>query len=61
MVGWLLYALPSLNMISIEAGLAGGLTYTNNLAPAVPVGLLGLLLLFQVVINQNELPNEWRS
>ncbi|XAR53268.1 hypothetical protein NMG60_11021749 [Bertholletia excelsa] len=26
---------------------AGGLIYTNNLLPAAPVGLLGLLLLFQ--------------
>lgn len=28
-------------------GLAGGLGYTNNLLAAAPVGLLGLLLLFQ--------------
>ncbi|KAE9601819.1 hypothetical protein Lalb_Chr13g0301871 [Lupinus albus] len=28
-------------------GIAGGLAYTDNLVPAVPVGLLGLLLLFQ--------------
>lgn len=33
-----------------ETGLAGGLGYTNNLLPAAPVGLLGLLLLFQVII-----------
>lgn len=32
----------------IETGLSGGLAYTNNLLPAAPVGLLGLLLLFQV-------------
>lgn len=31
-------------------GLAGGLAYTNNLLPAAPVGLLGLLLLFQVKV-----------
>lgn len=31
-----------------ETGLSGGLAYTNNLLPAAPVGLLGLLLLFQV-------------
>ncbi|XP_077220771.1 uncharacterized protein LOC143854613 isoform X1 [Tasmannia lanceolata] len=28
-------------------GLAGGLAYQNNLLPAAPLGLLGLLLLFQ--------------
>ncbi|MBA0567923.1 hypothetical protein Golob_005454, partial [Gossypium lobatum] len=28
--------------------LAGGLVYTDNLLPAAPVGLLGLLLLFQL-------------
>ncbi|KAH7572402.1 hypothetical protein JRO89_XS04G0250500 [Xanthoceras sorbifolium] len=31
----------------LDACLAGGLAYTNNLLPAAPVGLLGLLLLFQ--------------
>ncbi|XP_077220772.1 fructose-bisphosphate aldolase, chloroplastic-like isoform X2 [Tasmannia lanceolata] len=30
-------------------GLAGGLAYQNNLLPAAPLGLLGLLLLFQEV------------
>lgn len=33
----------------VETGLAGGLAYTNNLLPAAPAGLLGLLLLFQVI------------
>lgn len=33
--------------ISVQTGLAGGLAYTNNLLPAAPAGLLGLLLLFQ--------------
>lgn len=37
--------------ISVETGLAGGLAYTNNLLPSAPVGLLGLLLLFQVATN----------
>ncbi|PON55808.1 hypothetical protein TorRG33x02_298450 [Trema orientale] len=31
----------------IGTGLAGGLASTNNLLPAAPVGLLGILLLFQ--------------
>ncbi|CAB4318978.1 unnamed protein product [Prunus armeniaca] len=31
----------------VETGLSGGLAYTNNLLPAAPIGLLGLLLLFQ--------------
>lgn len=30
------------------AGFAGGLVYADNLFAAAPVGLLGLLLLFQV-------------
>jgi hypothetical protein len=34
-------------MFSVQTGLAGGLAYTNNLLPAAPAGLLGLLLLFQ--------------
>ncbi|XP_021666613.1 uncharacterized protein LOC110654808 isoform X2 [Hevea brasiliensis] len=38
---------PDYRIPVVLLGLAGGLTYTNNLAPAVPVGLLGLLLLFQ--------------
>ncbi|KHN47156.1 hypothetical protein glysoja_022457 [Glycine soja] len=33
--------------IVLLGGIAGGLVYTDNLVPAVPVGLLGLLLLFQ--------------
>ncbi|WVZ10088.1 hypothetical protein V8G54_014618 [Vigna mungo] len=33
--------------IVLLGGIAGGLIYTDNLVPAVPVGLLGLLLLFQ--------------
>lgn len=36
-----------------ETGLAGGLAYNDNLLPAAPVGLLGLLLLFQVTITGN--------
>jgi len=36
--------------LKIQSGIAGGLIYTDNLVPAVPVGLLGLLLLFQVII-----------
>ena len=36
-----------------ETGLAGGLAYTDNLLPAAPMGLLGLLLLFQVQITRN--------
>lgn len=36
-----------------ETGLASGLAYTGNLLPAAPVGLLGLLLLFQVTISGN--------
>lgn len=30
------------------AGMAGGFVYVDNLAAAVPIGLLGLLLLVQV-------------
>ncbi|GAB4832867.1 hypothetical protein Ancab_006883 [Ancistrocladus abbreviatus] len=30
-----------------KTGVAGGLAYSDNLIPAVPVGLLGLLLLFR--------------
>ncbi|KAG5113247.1 hypothetical protein JHK82_036516 [Glycine max] len=33
--------------IVLLGGIAGGLVYTDNLVPAVSVGLLGLLLLFQ--------------
>jgi hypothetical protein len=32
----------------LNLGIAGGLAYANNLLVALPVGLLGLLLLFQV-------------
>ncbi|CAI0542930.1 unnamed protein product [Linum tenue] len=38
-------------MLLFETGVAGGLAYTDNLVPAVPVGLLGLLLLFQVTFE----------
>ncbi|OMO81105.1 hypothetical protein CCACVL1_12603 [Corchorus capsularis] len=38
---------PDYRIPIVLLGLAGGLTYTNNLLPAAPVGLLGLLLLFQ--------------
>ncbi|KAL5547861.1 hypothetical protein UlMin_003092 [Ulmus minor] len=38
---------PDYRLPIVFLGLAGGLAYTNNLLPAAPVGLLGLLLLFQ--------------
>ncbi|XVF34667.1 hypothetical protein REPUB_Repub18cG0078600 [Reevesia pubescens] len=38
---------PDYRISVVLLGLAGGLAYTNNLLPAAPVGLLGLLLLFQ--------------
>ncbi|KAM7509390.1 hypothetical protein LguiA_019843 [Lonicera macranthoides] len=38
---------PDYRIPIVLLGLAGGLGYTNNLLPAAPVGLLGLLLLFQ--------------
>ncbi|XP_047179485.1 uncharacterized protein LOC124846297 [Vigna umbellata] len=38
---------PDYRISIVLLGIAGGLTYTDNLVPAVPVGLLGLLLLFQ--------------
>ncbi|XP_024018689.1 uncharacterized protein LOC21389015 [Morus notabilis] len=38
---------PDYRIPIVLLGLAGGLAYTDNLVPAVPVGLLGLLLLFQ--------------
>ncbi|KAK3001430.1 hypothetical protein RJ639_021830 [Escallonia herrerae] len=38
---------PDYRIPVVLLGLAGGLAYTNNLIPAVPTGLLGLLLLFQ--------------
>ncbi|KAK3001464.1 hypothetical protein RJ639_020564 [Escallonia herrerae] len=38
---------PDYRIPVVLLGLAGGLAYTNNLLPAVPTGLLGLLLLFQ--------------
>ncbi|KAJ8753221.1 hypothetical protein K2173_017823 [Erythroxylum novogranatense] len=38
---------PDYRIPVVLLGLAGGLTYTNNLLPAAPVGFLGLLLLFQ--------------
>ncbi|KAF8393224.1 hypothetical protein HHK36_021465 [Tetracentron sinense] len=38
---------PDYRIPIVLLGLAGGLVYTDNLLPAAPVGLLGLLLLFQ--------------
>ncbi|KAK7388695.1 hypothetical protein VNO78_23522 [Psophocarpus tetragonolobus] len=38
---------PDYRIPIVLLGIAGGLVYTDNLVPAVPVGLLGLLLLFQ--------------
>ncbi|KAL6221699.1 hypothetical protein ACLB2K_005094 [Fragaria x ananassa] len=38
---------PDYRIPIVLLGLSGGLAYTNNLLPAAPVGLLGLLLLFQ--------------
>ncbi|KAB1209082.1 hypothetical protein CJ030_MR6G025956 [Morella rubra] len=38
---------PDYRIPVVLLGLAGGLAYTNNLLPAAPIGLLGLLLLFQ--------------
>ncbi|KAH8506322.1 hypothetical protein H0E87_013229 [Populus deltoides] len=38
---------PDYRIPVVLLGLAGGLAYTNNLLPAAPAGLLGLLLLFQ--------------
>ncbi|XP_052488431.1 uncharacterized protein LOC105773140 [Gossypium raimondii] len=38
---------PDYRIPFVLLGLAGGLVYTDNLLPAAPVGLLGLLLLFQ--------------
>ncbi|KAH9761834.1 hypothetical protein KPL70_000586 [Citrus sinensis] len=38
---------PDYRIPIVLIGVAGGLAYTNNLLPAAPVGLLGLLLLFQ--------------
>ncbi|EOY31061.1 Uncharacterized protein TCM_038075 isoform 2 [Theobroma cacao] len=40
---------PDYRIPIVLLGLAGGLAYSNNLLPAAPVGLLGLLLLFQEV------------
>lgn len=38
---------PDYRIPVVLLGIAGGLVYTDNLVPAVPVGLLGLLLLVQ--------------
>ncbi|CAL1414580.1 unnamed protein product [Linum trigynum] len=38
---------PDYRIPIVLLGVAGGLAYTDNFVPAVPVGLLGLLLLFQ--------------
>ncbi|XP_007013442.2 PREDICTED: uncharacterized protein LOC18588757 isoform X2 [Theobroma cacao] len=40
---------PDYRIPIVLLGLAGGLAYSNNLLPAAPFGLLGLLLLFQEV------------
>ncbi|XWS72920.1 hypothetical protein CRYUN_Cryun02cG0081000 [Craigia yunnanensis] len=40
---------PDYRVPIVLLGIAGGLAYTDNLLPAAPVGLLGLLLLFQEV------------
>ncbi|KAK2984104.1 hypothetical protein RJ640_018129 [Escallonia rubra] len=47
-------------LLKPETGLAGGLAYTNNLIPAVPTGLLGLLLLFQAN-NSSEICFLWQG
>jgi hypothetical protein len=39
---------PSSNHCYQNAGIAGAFAYADNLLAAAPVGLLGLLLLFQV-------------
>lgn len=39
--------------IMIVTGATGGLAFADNLLAAVPVGLLGLLLLVQVAIKKN--------
>lgn len=44
-------SLITLEYESVKAGMAGGLAYTDNLLPAAPVGLLGLLLWFQVMVS----------
>ncbi|GAB4828288.1 hypothetical protein Ancab_035202 [Ancistrocladus abbreviatus] len=38
---------PDYRIPIVLLGLAGGLAYSENLIPAIPIGLLGLLLLFQ--------------
>ncbi|XP_050209583.1 uncharacterized protein LOC126660243 [Mercurialis annua] len=38
---------PDYRIPVVLLGLAGGLAYSDNLLPAAPIGLLGLLLLFQ--------------
>ncbi|KAJ7978913.1 DUF3119 family protein [Quillaja saponaria] len=38
---------PDYRIPIVLLGIAGGLVYTENILPAAPVGLLGLLLLFQ--------------
>ncbi|ONH98322.1 hypothetical protein PRUPE_7G243000 [Prunus persica] len=38
---------PDYRIPIVLLGLSGGLAYTNNILPAAPIGLLGLLLLFQ--------------
>ncbi|KAI9126032.1 hypothetical protein K1719_003450 [Acacia pycnantha] len=38
---------PDYRIPIVLLGITGGLAYTNNLGPAIPVGLLGLLLLVQ--------------
>ncbi|KAJ0091059.1 hypothetical protein Patl1_13093 [Pistacia atlantica] len=41
---------PDYRIPIVLLGLAGGLAYNDNLLPAAPVGLLGLLLLFQLTL-----------
>ncbi|XP_028782830.1 uncharacterized protein LOC114738906 [Neltuma alba] len=38
---------PDYRIPIVLLGITGGLAYTNNVVPAIPVGLLGLLLLVQ--------------
>ncbi|CAM8929002.1 unnamed protein product [Rhodiola kirilowii] len=38
---------PDYRIPVVLLGIAGGLAYTDNIGPAVPIGILGLFLLFQ--------------
>ncbi|KAF9613508.1 hypothetical protein IFM89_008355, partial [Coptis chinensis] len=46
---------PDYRIPVVLIGVAGGLAYVDNLLAAAPIGLLGLLLLFQEVKVGNEL------